>query len=151
MRRSRSEFTNKAASTIKFGEGFAKKIIKTGVAKRAKVLALQGELGAGKTTFIKGFARGLGIKGKVLSPTFILIKKFAIRNPQFFNFYHIDCYRLKNPKDLLDLGFKKIIAVPQNIVAVEWAARVKSILPRKIIRIKFKTIDKNKREIIISK
>jgi len=109
--------------------------------KTAMVLALSGNLGGGKTTFLQGFAKGLGIKEKILSPTFVIMKKFG-------NFYHIDCYRLKNEKDILELGFKEIIKNPKNIVAIEWPEKIKKILPKNTILIKFKFIDKNKREII---
>jgi tRNA threonylcarbamoyladenosine biosynthesis protein TsaE len=80
----------------------AKTLLETQPAKGAQVLALVGELGSGKTTFAQGLAKGLGIKEKILSPTFILLKEFNIRHPFFRTFYHIDCYRLDNPtKELL--------------------------------------------------
>jgi tRNA threonylcarbamoyladenosine biosynthesis protein TsaE len=66
-------------------------------------------------------------------------------------FYHLDCYRVQKPKELLILGFKKITSDPKNIVAVEWAERIKKIMPRNTIWIKFEFIDENKRKIRISK
>ena len=130
----------------KLGEVFAKEILKSGLQKGAVVLGLQGNLGGGKTTFLQGFAKGLGIKQKVLSPTFVILKRFVV-NKRFKNFYHIDCYRLKNEKDILELGLKEIISDPKNIVAVEWSERIKKVLPKNSILIKFKFIDENKREI----
>ena len=65
----------------------------------------------------------------------------------FHNFYHIDCYRIRKPKEILDLGFKEIISNPENIVAIEWADRIKKILPKNALVLKFKFIDKLKREI----
>jgi tRNA threonylcarbamoyladenosine biosynthesis protein TsaE len=123
------------------------------------VLGLEGELGGGKTTFLKGLAKGFGIKEKILSPTFLIFKKFKIplqkrnsktkRNirPRFF--YHLDCYRIEKEKDLLDLGFQKIIADPDNVIAVEWADKIKKIMPLNTIWIKFRFMNKNKREIVI--
>jgi len=99
--------------TKKLGEILAKEILKEKKQKKAFVLGLKGGLGGGKTTFLQGFARGLGIKEKITSPTFIIMKKFS-------NFYHFDCYRIRKPKELLDLGFKEIISNPRNIVAIEF-------------------------------
>lgn len=102
------------------------------------VLALVGELGSGKTTFVQGFAKGLGVKGKIPSPTFILIRRYKLKTKHYKLLYHIDCYRLDNPvKELPGLGFKKIIANPRAIVMVEWADRVKSLLPPHTIWISF--------------
>jgi len=149
------------------GEILAKEILKTKQQESAFVLGLEGDLGGGKTTFLQGFARGLGIKEKILSPTFIIMRKFRmgpkrslggwragwspIRQPadQFLNLYHIDCYRIKKTKEILELGFKEVISQPPNIIAIEWADRIRKILPKYILILKFKFIKKNKREIIV--
>ncbi|MBI2049893.1 MAG: tRNA (adenosine(37)-N6)-threonylcarbamoyltransferase complex ATPase subunit type 1 TsaE [Candidatus Staskawiczbacteria bacterium] len=138
--------TKNSKQTQKLGEKIALQL-RSG---QAVVLALQGDLGSGKTTFLQGFAKGLGIKEKILSPTFIIVKRFKLRNYNFKNFYHIDCYRIKNYKDLDKLGFKDIIASPENIVAVEWPEKIKKILPKSTITIEFDFIDKNKRRITIN-
>ncbi|PIQ07338.1 MAG: hypothetical protein COW72_00855, partial [Candidatus Nealsonbacteria bacterium CG18_big_fil_WC_8_21_14_2_50_37_10] len=65
------------------------------------------------------------------------------------NFYHIDCYRVEKPKEILDLGFKEIISNPQNIVAVEWVDRIRKIMPKNTIWIKFDFVNKNTRQISI--
>ena len=144
--------------TQKLGEIFAEQIIKNELqnpsAGRAIVIGLQGDLGSGKTTFIQGFAKGLGVDEKILSPTFVILKRFKITksqipNPKFKNFYHIDCYRLKGAKDILELGFKEIISNPKNIVAIEWPEKIRKVFPPKKIIIKFKLMDENKREIIL--
>ena len=110
--------------------------------KGAIVIGLEGELGSGKTRFVQGFAQGLGISRRLTSPTFVLIKKYK-------NLYHIDCYRLNKPKDILDLDFNEIISDSQNIVLIEWAEKIKKILPRDTIWIKFEVINQNKRKIEI--
>jgi len=136
--------------TQKLGEKFAKEILLSRTSqKTAVVLGLQGNLGEGKTTFLQGFASGLGVKEKILSPTFVILKHFKITKSKFTDFYHIDCYRLKNAKDILELDFKKIISNPKNIIAIEWLEKIKNVLPKNIIKIDFKFIDKNKREIIL--
>ena len=145
------EFLTKGPSqTKKIGAILAKDILKTEFQKTAFVMGLEGELGSGKTTFLQGFAKGLKIKEKILSPTFTIIKKFPIFNSQFSNFFHIDCYRLKKEKELLALGFKEIISDPRNIVAIEWADKAKKTLPKKVILLKFKFLNKNIRKITIT-
>src|SRR4030042_4363035 len=112
--------TNNFNQTKKLGEFLAQKL-KQGARKQALVLGLKGDLGGGKTTFIQGFAKGLGIKQKVLSPTFIIMRKFQIPKSKFQTnsksqiskfktLYHIDCYRLVRDKEILDLGLKEIIS-----------------------------------------
>jgi len=140
--------TNSSGQTKKLGEKLAKEISKFQSKKSAFVIGLEGELGSGKTTFLQGFAKGLGIKEKILSPTFVLMKKFQI--PKFRNFYHIDCYRIQKPKELLDLGFEEIISNPENIVVIEWADRMRKIIPKNTIWLKFEFVDEKKRKITIN-
>ncbi len=147
--------TNSYKQTQKLGEKLAKEILKQGLKKTAIVLALQGNLGGGKTTFLQGFAKGLNIQNKVLSPTFNIYKKFQIPNlksqiPKFNHFYHFDCYRIKNSKEILEMGFGDIILNSENIIAIEWSEKIKKELPRSAIIIKFDFIDKNQREIVIN-
>jgi tRNA threonylcarbamoyladenosine biosynthesis protein TsaE len=135
-------FTSNANQTKKLGIGLAKKMMKRTPLKRALILALRGGLGGGKTTFLQGFAKGLGVKEKILSPTFVILKRFG-------RFYHVDCYRVEKPKELLALGFKEIVANSKNIVAVEWADKVKKIIPEDAVWLSFEFIGKNKRKIVV--
>lgn len=134
------------SQTKKIGEVLAKDILKTS-ANKALVLGLVGDLGGGKTTFLQGFARGLGIKEKILSPTFVIFRKFKIQSSSFYFFYHFDCYRLKRKEEILDLGLEKIISNSQNIVAIEWADRIKKIMPEETLWIEFEFIDTKTRKI----
>jgi tRNA threonylcarbamoyladenosine biosynthesis protein TsaE len=143
-------FTKSAFQTRKLGKEIAEKILKKELKRKPLLLFLEGELGSGKTAFVQGFAKGLGIREKILSPTFVLIKKYPLKNMPYKSFYHIDCYRFKKLKDLLDLGFEEIISNSQNIVALEWADKLKITLRKHPIKIKFKFINKNKRKISIS-
>jgi len=138
--------TSSVLETQKLAKQLAKEMFKKQKGQKAQVLGLEGDLGGGKTTFLQGFAKGLGIKKKILSPTFVILKKFKVKHKIF---YHIDCYRIKKPKEMLDLGFKQIISNPKNIVAVEWSNRIKKIMPKNTILINFEFINKNKRKIII--
>ena len=139
--------SSSSAATKRFAKELAKKLISArgGPAlggrrrpvKRAVIVALSGELGAGKTTFAQGFASGLGIKGAP-SPTFILMRKTKLTqsgSSKFGNFIHIDAYRATSA-DFLKLGFKKEAANPENIILVEWADRLKKILPKSTIWLK---------------
>ena len=130
------------------------KIKKTANTTRgALVVAMEGELGAGKTVFTQGFAKALKIKAKIKSPTFVLMKHYPIPDSglrikkTISNFYHLDCYRLKNYKDLLPLGVKEILKEPANIILVEWAERVKPILPRNCIKVHIDHIGSKERKI----
>ncbi len=134
--------------TKRIAAKFARQILRQKPGASAVVLILQGDLGAGKTTFLQGFARGLGIKEKILSPTFIVMKRFKIQDSRFKNFYHMDCYRLQKPKEILDLDFKEIISNPENIVAIEWPERISKVMSKNTILINFKHLKLNQREII---
>lgn len=134
--------TKNPGQTRAVGEEIAKKILSFKKRETATVIALRGELGGGKTTFLQGLAKGLGIKDRVLSPTFIVMRRSG-------NFYHIDCYRLKSSKDLAALGIEEVFSDPKNIVAIEWAEKVKRILPRDAITVEFDFIDENTRRITV--
>lgn len=135
--------------TQKMGKTLAENILKSRLGKKAKVLGLAGDLGGGKTTFIRGMAKGLMIKEKILSPTFVILKHFELRTPNFEHFYHIDCYRIQKTKEILDLGFREIVSNPKNIVAIEWADRIKGILPKNTIWLKFDFINEKTRKIVV--
>ena len=130
-----------------------KKIIKKLISQPrlgALVLALSGELGAGKTTFIQGLARILGVKGKILSPTFVIMKYFALpKNKYFINFYHFDAYRLTGEKDLISLGGEEILKNKNNLVVIEWPEKIKNILPQDAVWLNFEHLGEDKRRIKI--
>ncbi len=145
-------FTLKPAQTKKLGEILGREVLKATPPKRALMIGLKGDLGGGKTTFLQGFAKGLGIKQRILSPTFVIMKKFDIKHQtsKFKRLYHIDCYRIFKPQEILNLGFNQIVFSPENIVAVEWADRIFKILPRGTIILKFEFINEKTRGITIS-
>ena len=116
----------------------------------ALVLALIGDLGSGKTTFARAFAEGLGVKEKIKSPTFIIFRKSKIKNKKFLYFYHFDVYRINSEKEILKLGWEEIISNPENIVLVEWADKIENILPKNSVKINFKHLKGDKREMKIA-
>lgn len=141
---------NSPAQTKRLGALLAKEILTAGPIKFARILALFGELGSGKTNFTQGFAKGLGIKEKVNSPTFSIIKKYSLPIASgFSNFYHFDCYRLNLPDDLILLGAKEIFSGDNNIIVVEWPKVAASFLPKKTNSIFFESIGKRSRRILI--
>lgn len=116
--------------------------------KNNKVLAFNGDLGSGKTTFIQGLAKGLGIKDKILSPTFVIFKKYKVSNHKKIKwFYHFDLYRISSHEEVIDLGFEEIISDKISIVAIEWAEKIEKILPKDALKVKIKYLDKNSRKI----
>lgn len=106
--------------------------------KGAAVVALVGDLGAGKTTFVQGFARALGVKENVLSPTFVLMKIYPLVMRRFRHLVHIDCYRTASPDELVHLGFRELVKDRGAIVLIEWADRIRSILPRNVFWVAFR-------------
>ena len=116
--------------------------------KGGETLALIGDLGAGKTKFIQGLAKGLGVKEKVNSPTFNILKVYKVRRRgKIKNFFHIDAYRLRSGKDLRVLGIDEILASPESVVAIEWADKVRAVWPRDTKVISLKPRGEKEREI----
>ncbi|HAZ10257.1 MAG: tRNA (adenosine(37)-N6)-threonylcarbamoyltransferase complex ATPase subunit type 1 TsaE [Omnitrophica bacterium GWA2_41_15] len=132
--------TNSAKETMLIGERLARKL------KPGDMIALSGDLGSGKTTFTKGIGKGLGVKDskRINSPTFVLIKEYNGRVP----LYHLDLYRLDDLKEIENLAIEEYI-YGNGITVIEWAEKIKSILPKKHILVKFKIKGDNKREVII--
>src|SRR5262245_10091094 len=91
-----------AVDMQEFGAQLAKELLAVKPKKHARVVALNGDLGAGKTTFAQGFLRFLGVDQPVISPTFLLIRSYPLETERFSRAYHIDCYRLKAAKELLN-------------------------------------------------
>ncbi|MBU0731401.1 tRNA (adenosine(37)-N6)-threonylcarbamoyltransferase complex ATPase subunit type 1 TsaE [Patescibacteria group bacterium] len=110
--------------------------------KGGELIALWGDLGSGKTTFIKGLAKSLGVKDAIRSPSFLLFKPYK-------NFVHADLYRLEKMINLDELGLGEYMEDKNTIVAIEWPEKIKKYLPRKRTDIYFKTIGENEREIKI--
>lgn len=110
-----------ARETISYAKAFAGKL------KAGDVVALSGELGSGKTTFVKGVALGLGLRDadEVKSPTFTILHVYPARIP----LYHVDLYRLDHAAEIAAIGFEEWVENPGAIVCVEWAEKAKDLLP----------------------
>ena len=111
------------------------------------IVALVGELGSGKTCITQGIARGIGVPEEyhITSPTFTLINEY----PGRISLYHVDIYRLSGSRDLENMGYEEYFYC-DGITVIEWAEKIKEILPEECFYVYLKYLDENKREIKIS-
>jgi tRNA threonylcarbamoyladenosine biosynthesis protein TsaE len=110
-----------------------------------EIIELIGDLGSGKTTFVQGLAQGLGIKRKILSPTFLIRRSYLGQ----LNLEHLDFYRLNSPNDLAGLDLDDILGAPKTVVVMEWPERVGLDQGEKAKKIFFEYIDENTRKITL--
>jgi len=147
--------TKSEKQTFNLGKKLAKKL------RDKKIITLTGELGTGKTVFVKGLAAGLGIKKYITSPTFVLFKNYRVKSQKsspdeqdrtrlskIRNLCHIDAYRIKDPQELIEVGVLDYFNQPDTVCVIEWADKVKKILPRKRINIFFEHGKKENERII---
>ncbi|HTW93921.1 MAG TPA: tRNA (adenosine(37)-N6)-threonylcarbamoyltransferase complex ATPase subunit type 1 TsaE [Tepidisphaeraceae bacterium] len=126
-------------------EGVAEEL--AGKLRGGECIALDGELGAGKTQFVRGLVRALGGNPRrVNSPTFVLLNVYDDGRLKLF---HLDAYRVSGPQDFEGIGFGELLE-QGGVVAVEWAQRVASLLPPRLVRVEFAVIDPSCREIEIT-
>ncbi len=133
--------TSSAQETIEFAKHFARTL------KPGSMLCLEGQLGSGKTTFIKGLAEGLGLKHpeQVKSPTFVLMHVYKAKTP----LYHFDCYRLDSTEELENIGFEDFVNDPAAIACVEWAEKAKHLIPPHARHIHLEILDATRRRISV--
>lgn len=132
--------SNSVKETIEFGRKFAEEL------KAGDVVCLEGDLGAGKTHFVKGIASGLGIdQEKVNSPTFTLINEYFGEIPIF----HFDCYRLKTIQEALEIGIEEYL-YGEGVSVIEWPSKIKELIPEYAIQIEIKHEGTSERSILIS-
>lgn len=134
--------TSSPKETIDFAIAFAASL------KPGTVLCLEGQLGSGKTTFIKGLAAGLGLKHpeQVKSPTFVLMHIYKAKMP----LYHFDCYRLDSIEELENIGFQDFVNDPKAISCVEWAEKAGNLIPETARHIHFEILGDTQRRLTIS-
>lgn len=140
-----------------FAISFIKNISEKKKNEGALVVGLQGDLGAGKTTFTKSVASALGVEGVVTSPTFVIEKIYKLpahvpragvpQKETFSRLVHIDAYRLEKGEELLQIGWEEIVNNPQNLILIEWPEKVVDILPKDVYMMYFNFIDENTREV----
>lgn len=128
--------TNSAEETIEIGKSFAEKL------NKGTVVLLSGEMGAGKTVFVKGMAQGLGIKSLITSPT------YAYMNDYDGILYHYDCYRLTSGEDAESLGLTDYFYAG-GICVVEWSENIADVIPNGAIRVTIEKTGETQRSIEI--
>ena len=152
----RESITQSAEETAKFGESLANTLSRqSSVVSRqqgskgrgATVICLYGDLGSGKTTFAQGFAKGLGIPSRLLSPTFIIVRRYEMPQSEGF-LYHLDLYRVGGEKNLEGLGISEILTDSDSYVLIEWAEKLEGLLPDRRIDIRF-SLNKGGRHSIV--
>ncbi len=121
------------AETMAWAAAWAQKL------KGGETIFLRGELGAGKTTFVRGLARAFGIKESIRSPTFTLIRLYKIKNQKskIKNLLHLDAYRLKDAQDLRAIGLSEYLNQKETVVLIEWGERAAGLKIKKTLSIKF--------------
>ncbi len=133
--------TNSEQETFDWAKKFAHKL------KGGEIIGLIGDLGAGKTVFAKGLAKGLGIKNTITSPTFVIMKVYEIRNltSDIRHLAHIDAYRLKSEKDIIAIGADEYFKRKDTVTVIEWPENIKKCLPEKTIYVNIAIRGGNKR------
>ena len=127
-------YSESAEQTQSLGEQFASGL------KNGSVVLLKGEMGAGKTVFVKGVAKALGITERITSPT------YAYMNDYDGILYHYDCYRLSSGEDAEGLGLTDYFYA-DGICVIEWSENIKDVLPKNCIEVKIEKIGENRRRI----
>ena len=110
------------------------------------VVALYGELGAGKNCFVQGLVRGLGVEGRATSPTFVLVNEYRGRVPV----HHVDAYRTQSLTELLDIGLEDLLDA-EGVTLIEWADRCEPLLPARTVRVHIEGVGDEPRRITITK
>jgi tRNA threonylcarbamoyladenosine biosynthesis protein TsaE len=98
-------------------------------ARGAGIIALSGDLGAGKTTLAAAVARALGVTEQVVSPTFVIAKFYPLEGKRYDRLVHIDAYRIESPEELVPLQWNDFVSDPNTLVIIEWPERIEGALP----------------------
>ena len=120
------------------------------LARPGDIYLLSGPVGGGKTTFVQGLARGLGVRGYVQSPTFALAMEHAasLADGAPATLYHLDFYRLEGAQELETFGYQEYLEAPEGIVAVEWPERLALALPDTYLLVSFEHLAEAKRRLL---
>lgn len=113
---------------------------------------MSGDLGSGKTTFVKAFAKQAGIKKEITSPTFVILKQYLIpsSNEKSAEYLiHVDCYRMGSEEDAYSIGLPEYFERKDAIIFVEWPEKINKILPKRTKKIKFEYLDETTRKITV--
>lgn len=113
------------------------------------VITLEGDLGAGKTTFTQELGRNLGVTEQVTSPTFTIMKQYELDHELFDTLVHIDAYRFESEEEARPLRLEEIFTIPRAIVCVEWPERIPSLIPKTATSLTISIIEDEKRLVTV--
>lgn len=123
-----------------------------GIRGTSTIIALQGNLGAGKTVFVKGVAKVLGVEETVTSPTFVIEKIYSLKEgAPWKRLIHIDAYRLESEEELNSIDWNNIATDPNNLIVMEWPEQVGRGMPERAVWIEFEVVDEDTRNIHVPK
>ncbi len=125
-------------------------LAKSAVTAGATVIALHGDLGAGKTTFVQALGQLLGVTEHITSPTFTIMKGYETTDAMFQNLIHMDAYRLEDISELAPLRFAEILTTPHTLFCIEWAEKIATALPAGVINLTLAVVDENTRTATLS-
>lgn len=117
---------------------------------QATIIALHGDLGAGKTTLVQNISKILGVKENIISPTFVIMKGYILNDDHFKKLIHIDAYRLEDSREIIKLGWGELIKDRENLILLEWPEKIGDHLPKGSIKVEISHINENEREVKIT-
>lgn len=137
-----------------FAGDFLRALVAEPQKKQATIVGLSGDLGAGKTAFVKCVANILGITDVITSPTFVLEKIYSIPSASFLGdrfskLIHIDAYRLESGDEMSHLGWNLLCEDPSNLILLEWPEQVASAMPKDMMKISFEYVDERARRVTV--
>ncbi|GDX61731.1 tRNA (adenosine(37)-N6)-threonylcarbamoyltransferase complex ATPase subunit type 1 TsaE [Candidatus Levyibacteriota bacterium] len=130
---------------IDLGVKFSKQI------KAGDIIVFRGTLGSGKTTFIQGMAKGIGVQQRIVSPTFMIARTYDINNGNIHHFYHMDLYRLDDEKNISSFGFNEMIEDEFGVTVIEWSEKLKEKMPKYRWEVSCEYDGDSKRVVVIRK
>lgn len=138
--------TKSARETEAIGRRFSRTL------RRGEVITLSGPLGAGKTTFVRGVLRGFGVRGRIVSPSFLIVKSYPVRRGKIRIIHHLDGYRIKNRSELEPLGLPELLHDPRSVTLLEWPRAFRWVLSKtKVSRISLRTPSSRERRVSITR
>ena len=142
-----TELSHSVGDTAAIAEKILSTLAPQQSAKGATMLALSGDLGSGKTTFVQQVAKVLGVQGAITSPTFVIIQSYPVSYKGFEKLIHVDAYRLDSSEELQKLHWQEYLDDAKNLICLEWPERVPDCIPQNALKLQLTFIDETTRSI----